>query len=68
MSAVKVHEFEDLSKVIPEADVIYMTRIQKERFGSLEDYEKPSRIVSALRGRLGHCKAGNDNFASFAES
>jgi aspartate carbamoyltransferase catalytic subunit len=31
---------EDLSKVIPEADVIYMTRIQKERFGSLEDYEK----------------------------
>lgn len=37
---IKVHELEDLSKVIPEADVIYMTRIQKERFGSLEDYEK----------------------------
>jgi aspartate carbamoyltransferase catalytic subunit len=37
---IKVHESEDLSKVIPEADVIYMTRIQKERFGSLEDYEK----------------------------
>jgi aspartate carbamoyltransferase catalytic subunit len=37
---IRVHEQEDLSKVIPEADVIYMTRIQKERFGSLEDYEK----------------------------
>lgn len=37
---IKVHELEDLSKVIAEADVVYMTRIQKERFGSLEDYEK----------------------------
>ncbi len=37
---VKVHELEDLSKIIPQVDVIYMTRIQKERFGSLEDYEK----------------------------
>lgn len=37
---IKIHELQDLSKVIPEADVIYMTRIQKERFGSLEDYEK----------------------------
>ena len=37
---VKVHELEDIAKVIPKVDVIYMTRIQKERFGSLEDYEK----------------------------
>jgi len=37
---VKVQEFEELSKVIPQVDAIYMTRIQKERFGSLEDYEK----------------------------
>jgi aspartate carbamoyltransferase catalytic subunit len=37
---VKVQELEDLSKIIPNVDVIYMTRIQKERFGSLEDYEK----------------------------
>jgi aspartate carbamoyltransferase catalytic subunit len=37
---IKVEEHEDLSEVIPEVDVIYMTRIQKERFGSLEDYEK----------------------------
>ena len=37
---VKVQESEDLSKIIPDVDVIYVTRIQKERFGSLEDYEK----------------------------
>jgi aspartate carbamoyltransferase catalytic subunit len=37
---VKVQEVEELSKVLPHVDVIYMTRIQKERFGSLEDYEK----------------------------
>ncbi len=37
---VKVQESEDLSEVIPDVDVIYVTRIQKERFGSLEDYEK----------------------------
>ncbi len=37
---VKVHEFEELSKVMHLVDVLYMTRIQKERFGSLEDYEK----------------------------
>ncbi len=37
---INVHELEDLSKVISQADVIYMTRIQKERFGSLEEYEK----------------------------
>jgi aspartate carbamoyltransferase catalytic subunit len=37
---VKVQEFEELSKVMPQVDALYMTRIQKERFGSLEDYEK----------------------------
>ena len=37
---IKIQELEDLSKVIPQVDVLYMTRIQKERFGSLEEYEK----------------------------
>jgi aspartate carbamoyltransferase catalytic subunit len=37
---IKVQESESLSSVIPQIDVLYMTRIQKERFGSLEDYEK----------------------------
>jgi aspartate carbamoyltransferase catalytic subunit len=37
---IKVQESDNLLKVIPQVDVLYMTRIQKERFGSLEDYEK----------------------------
>ena len=37
---IKVQELEELPEVIPQIDVLYMTRIQKERFGSLEEYEK----------------------------
>jgi aspartate carbamoyltransferase catalytic subunit len=37
---IKVQELEDISKIMPQVDAIYMTRIQQERFGSLEDYEK----------------------------
>jgi aspartate carbamoyltransferase catalytic subunit len=36
---VKYREETDLSKVLPEVDIVYMTRIQKERMTS-EDYEK----------------------------
>jgi aspartate carbamoyltransferase catalytic subunit len=36
---VKFNEEDDLNKVLPLVDVIYMTRIQKERI-SVEDYEK----------------------------
>ena len=36
---VKFREEQDLRKILPEVDIIYMTRIQKERI-SLEDYEK----------------------------
>ncbi len=36
---VNFREENNLNKVLPEADVVYMTRIQKERI-SLEDYEK----------------------------
>ena len=39
---VRVEELEELSKVMPQLDVLYMTRIQKERFGSLDEYEKVS--------------------------
>ena len=35
-----ITETEDLYGAIPDADVIYMTRIQKERFPDIEDYKK----------------------------
>ena len=48
-SAVKIHikeknltyhQYTDLSEIIQKADILYMTRIQKERFSDPLDYEK----------------------------
>ncbi len=33
-------ETDNLQKVLPEVDIVYMTRVQKERFESQEEYEK----------------------------
>jgi len=38
--SVKVVEVQDLAGVLGELDVLYMTRIQKERFADLAEYEK----------------------------
>lgn len=37
---IEIEETEDLFKAASESDVIYMTRIQKERFGDLSEYER----------------------------
>ncbi len=37
---IKYHEEKDLLKVAKELDIIYVTRIQQERFENPEDYEK----------------------------
>jgi aspartate carbamoyltransferase catalytic subunit len=34
------HQYTDLQEVIPEVDILYMTRIQKERFSDPIDYER----------------------------
>ncbi len=34
------HQYTELSEVIPNVDILYMTRIQKERFSDPLDYEK----------------------------
>jgi carbamoyl-phosphate synthase/aspartate carbamoyltransferase/dihydroorotase len=34
--------FDTLEEALPDTDVLYMTRIQRERFPSLEEYEKVS--------------------------
>ena len=34
---------------MPETDVLYMTRIQRERFGSEEEYQK---VITILHGIL----------------
>jgi aspartate carbamoyltransferase catalytic subunit len=37
---VKFEELDNLDGTLPEVDVLYMTRVQKERFKNIEDYEK----------------------------
>jgi aspartate carbamoyltransferase catalytic subunit len=37
---INVKEMRDFKEILPELDVIYMTRIQKERFPDLAEYEK----------------------------
>ncbi|MBI2579962.1 MAG: aspartate carbamoyltransferase [Candidatus Aenigmarchaeota archaeon] len=39
-AGMRFEEFDDIGESLPRADVIYMTRVQKERFGSLEEYEE----------------------------
>lgn len=47
----------DLDKVLPEVDVVYQTRIQKERFGDrIEDYEKCRGVYVIDRHALGLMK------------
>jgi aspartate carbamoyltransferase len=41
-------EYADLDKVVPSTDVLYITRVQKERFNNVEEYEavKDSYVVT----------------------
>lgn len=39
-AGMKVKEVEDLASIIKEIDVLYVTRIQKERFPDLSEYER----------------------------
>ena len=54
---ISFREEEDLSKVLPIADVIYMTRIQKERM-SLEEYEQAKGKYVLNMENLGLVRAG----------
>lgn len=51
---IKYHEVKDLNKVIKKLDVLYATRIQKERFPDPLEYEKVKNIYildkSSLKG------------------
>jgi aspartate carbamoyltransferase catalytic subunit len=64
-SSVKMHiknakleysQYTELSDVIPIADIIYMTRIQKERFSDPMEYEKVKNSYVLTRSMLGGSK------------
>lgn len=59
-------EFESIEEALPDTDVLYMTRIQKERFGSAQEYEAVSTRLAAgrpARGREG-AQTGTEQFSS----
>ncbi len=49
-------QYTELADVIPFADIIYMTRIQKERFHDPIEYEKVKNSYVLDRGMLTNCK------------
>ena len=51
-SGAKITETDDLYSAIPEVDVIYMTRIQKERFPDDDEYEKVAGIYKLTAADL----------------
>jgi len=46
----------DLMKVVPELDIIYMTRVQKERFLDQEEYNKLKGVYQIDKTILNHTK------------
>ena len=54
---IKYHIIADYKEVLKEIDVLYMTRIQKERFDTTEDYEKVAGVyIIDKESIVGKCK------------
>jgi len=51
-------QYTELSDVIPTADIIYMTRIQQERFSDPLEYEKVKNSYVLDKAMLHNCKPG----------
>ncbi len=48
---IKYYEHSDFTEYIDEADIVYMTRVQKERFSDPIEYEKVKNVY-ILRNRM----------------
>ncbi len=54
---IKYVEHTDFNEsVIADADIIYMTRVQKERFSDLMEYERVKNVYILNRAMLANCK------------
>lgn len=54
---LKYNEYRDFSKIVNDADIIYMTRIQKERFSDPMEYEKTKNSYVLKNDMLENTKA-----------
>jgi aspartate carbamoyltransferase catalytic subunit len=57
-SRVKVSETTDIRATLPDVDVLYVTRIQKERFPDLEEYQKVRGAYRITPAILREAKTG----------
>ena len=53
---IKYYEHEDFTEYISEADIIYMTRVQKERFSDPIEYEKVKDVYILRNSMLNNSK------------
>ncbi len=53
---IKYYEHEEFTDIIKEADIIYMTRVQKERFSDPIEYEKVKNIYILRNSMLENTK------------
>ncbi|HOY32671.1 MAG TPA: aspartate carbamoyltransferase [Bacteroidales bacterium] len=53
---LEYYQYTDLSEAIPKADIIYMTRIQRERFSDPIEYEKVKDSYVLSKNLLADCK------------
>ena len=48
---IKYNEYEELEPNIKDADIVYVTRVQRERFSDLLEYEKVKNVY-VLKNRM----------------
>lgn len=53
---LKYYEYKDFNDAVKEADIIYMTRVQKERFSDPIEYERTKNAYVLKRDMLEGCK------------
>ncbi len=53
---IPYEQFEDISQVLPKLDILYATRIQKERFPTLQDYDKVRHVYCLDKNILSNAK------------
>jgi aspartate carbamoyltransferase catalytic subunit len=53
---IKYYEYKDFMPIISQADIIYMTRVQKERFSDPIEYEKTKNAYILKNSMLDHTR------------
>ena len=51
-NSIEYHEYEDMNRILNESDILYMTRVQQERFTDPVEYEKVRNTYSLHNAML----------------